>query len=117
MKYSASSTVVLALLMPFAAAHSEALKECDDDLKPTKTVSPRLSNFAPFEGSASLEVVVLPTGTIGSVNVLSSEWKPVGRHGSTKMADKIVSDAVLEWTYPKINEKCLKIVPIRITFE
>ena len=114
MKTVASLKVIFALLIPLGAVHGGSLKDCDNDLKATKTISPKLSSDGVFEGSATLEVVVLPSGMVESVKVLSSEWKPVGKHGSTKTADEIVSEAVLEWIYPETNEKCLKVVPIQI---
>ena len=115
MKTFAGLMAILALSSEPGRAGSVPI--CAEELKPLSTVSPRMAGNAIFEGKASLEVLVLPTGLVENVRVVSSDWRPVGRHGSVETAEKVVSEAVLKWMYPVSNEKCLKIVPIQIRIE
>ena len=92
--------------------------ECASDLKPLKTMIPQIGNsHGVFEGEARVEAVVLPTGNVESARIISSEWRPVGRHGSTKWADKAVLEAVMNWKYPLVAERCLKVVPFELRVE
>ena len=112
--------LIAAFMIPSVAEAKAELPvvECAADLKPLNTVVPQIrDSHGVFEGEARVEVVVLRTGKVESARIISSEWRPVGRHGSTKWADKSVLEAVMNWNYPLVTERCLIVVPFELRVE
>lgn len=112
--------LALALLLSAQAqgAIENPLPKCPDGLKSQNVVPPKIGKYGgTFEGKAMVKIIVLPSGKVLSALLVSSDWKPVGRHGSTEGAERTILEAVMRWKYEEVAEKCVQVVPIEVGFE